>query len=333
MHARLALPLMQALQRADSPAFWARLFEEVLKTCREPLVPERAGAMASDRDGEVAALDLFLASAAWTQWETYEKAAPRTAERLAAWWARQPPGRAVLILDGLSLRELPWLTEGARSRGYRVHAVEATGAELPADTSSFARALGFPSRAAVGANGVAATAHKLPGATTDTTDLPFQDCVPLVVPQPDWMFWHAWPDEKLHALEKAGHGHAALAADAAAKLRSDPFWSLVERLSTGRRLVITSDHGYAASGLFPDTVDEAQTKRLKSLFGAKRFVKAAADEAAWAPPADLALVTTHGEHRFVLGRRKWKVSGGFPTLTHGGLSILEVAVPWVELGR
>ena len=33
------------------------------------------------------------------------------------------------------------------------------------------------------------------------------------------------------------------------------------------------------------------------------------------------------------GRRKWKSAGGYPTLTHGGLSVLEVAVPWIELTK
>lgn len=36
---------------------------------------------------------------------------------------------------------------------------------------------------------------------------------------------------------------------------------------------------------------------------------------------------------FALGRRKWKSQGGYPTLTHGGLSLLEVAVPFIELSR
>jgi hypothetical protein len=33
----------------------------------------------------------------------------------------------------------------------------------------------------------------------------------------------------------------------------------------------------------------------------------------------------------VLGRRQWTIQGGYPTLAHGGLSLLEVAVPYIEL--
>lgn len=39
-----------------------------------------------------------------------------------------------------------------------------------------------------------------------------------------------------------------LTRDAAEQLTSDDFWTFAERLATGRRLVITSDHGYAATG-------------------------------------------------------------------------------------
>ena len=56
-------------------------------------------------------------------------------------------------------------------------------------------------------------------------------------------------------------------------------------------------------------------------------------ESAWVPPIDMVLDTAHGRHRFVLGQRKWKAQGGYPTLTHCGLSILEVAVPFIEISR
>ncbi len=51
------------------------------------------------------------------------------------------------------------------------------------------------------------------------------------------------------------------------------------------------------------------------------------------PPLDLQLKTAHADATFALGRRKWKSQGGYPTLTHGGLSLLEVAVPFIELSR
>ena len=115
-------------------------------------------------------------------------------------------------------------------------------------------------------------------------------------------------------------------------LTGDEFWSLVDRLATGRQLVITADHGYAASGLFPDSNKE-QTEYLKKVFKSGRWDSETRDAGSWVPPIDLAIESKHGTHLFVNGRRKWKSAGGYPTLTHGGLSVLEVAVPWIELSK
>ncbi|MFH2001740.1 MAG: hypothetical protein ABIK28_18790, partial [Planctomycetota bacterium] len=53
----------------------------------------------------------------------------------------------------------------------------------------------------------------------------------------------------------------------------------------------------------------------------------------WSPPLEIPITNEHGDHLFVSGRRKWSVAGGYPTLIHGGLSILEVAVPFIELSK
>jgi hypothetical protein len=228
------------------------------------------------------------------------------------------------------------LLKGAAERGYTVHQARATGAELPADTTPFAKALGFGSRSTLQNNGAPGN-HRLPGAVTDATDLPWEDCAAQINAAKDWVLWHHWPDERLHDLGAPGHGLAALAQEACEKLTSDAFWELVHRLTTGRQLIITADHGYAASGLFPDTGDQPQQQYLKDRFKSGRWTSAPEidqpESAAWVPPIDIALATAHGDYFFVLGRRKWKSQGGYPTLTHGGLTLLEVAVPFVEISR
>jgi hypothetical protein len=184
-------------------------------------------------------------------WRAYEGVVPRTSDALATWWSERASGRAVLILDALSLREVPWLLEGAQKHGYTVHQARATGAELPADTTPFAKALGYASRSSLQNNGASRTG-RLTRATTDATELPWEDCAAQITTAPDWVLWHEWPDTRLHDLGAPGHGLAALAKEAAEKLRSESFWILVHRLTTGRRLIITADHGYAASGHFDE---------------------------------------------------------------------------------
>ena len=284
------------------------------------------------RDRAVASADLFLATAGWDLWSSYYDSVPTTADQLASWWSTTTRGRAVLILDALSLREAPWLVHGAAQRGYSVHAAKVTGAELPADTNSFAQALGFGQRSAVENDG-AGSAHRLLGARTDSVDLPWRECVDLLDAAPDWVLWHHWPDDRIHDLSAPGRGLSSLAGEVANQLTSDHFWAMVERLTIGRRLVITGDHGYAATGLFPDVADAEQTRYLKSRFKSGRTASGTFKYGDWVPPIDLNLETPHGPHAFVLGRRKWKSPGGYPTLAHGGLSLLEVAVPFIELSR
>ena len=75
---------------------------------------------------------------------------------------------------------------------------------------------------------------------------------------------------------------------------------------------------------------------MKELFKSARSASTSGEEnpSAWIPPIDLELTTVHGKHRFVLGRRKWKVTGqANRLLAHGGLSLLEVFVPFVELSK
>lgn len=329
----LPLTLLRQLQAASPDNAWASLFTHAWNTCTQPLTKEKASAEVTKRDAELGAADLFLATAGWDLWNSYEAVVPRTADALASWWAERGAGRAVLVLDALSLREVPWLLKGAAERGYTVHQSRATGAELPAETTPFAEALGFTSRSSLQNNGGAGKG-RLAGAVTDSTDLPWEDCAAQINAFPDWLLWHHWPDKRLHDLGAPGHGLAALAKEAAEKLSGDDFWGLVHTLTTGRRLVITADHGYAASGHFPDTADPAQAQYLKDRFKSGRSAAFTEPEPGnWVPPLALHLKTAHADATFALGRRKWKSQGGYPTLAHGGLTLLEVAVPFIELSR
>ena len=137
----------------------------------------------------------------------------------------------------------------------------------------------------------------------------------------------------MHNLSGPGDGLRKLARETQTRLASGEFWSFVERLATGRRLVITGDHGYAATGLFPDLDDKDQASHMKNVFKGQRFAHGSASDSAWMPPVERSLTTAHGTNRYVLGRRKWKSPSGYPTLQHGGLSLLEVFVPFIELSR
>lgn len=154
----------------------------------------------------------------------------------------------------------------------------------------------------------------------------------MIGAEPNWVFWHHWPDSRVHDLSVAGQGLETLSKESAQQLLSDEFWTFIERLATGRRLVITSDHGYAAPGLFTDAPED-QAKFLRETFKSGRSVSNSGDTGPWIPPIALSVTSRRGAYRLALGRRKWKSQGGYPTLAHGGLSLLEVLSPFVELTK
>lgn len=328
----LPLGLLQDLQEADAADAWNAIADYAWNTFCDPVNPDKAVADIIRRDKAVGDVDLFLATAGWDLWREFPEVVTATAEALAAWWAARDGGRAVLILDGLSLREVPWLLQGLHQRGYTVHDDGVTRAEMPPNTTPFAKALGFGSRSSLYNNG-AGNSHRLPGARTESLAVSFEDAAAQVTADPRWVLWHEWPDAQVHNLEKFGKGLSELVADVRQALTSDGFWLLVERLTQGRRLVITGDHGYAASGMFPDISDADQVQHMKNRFKAGRSVADDGEEGPWVPPIDVVLDSPHGQHRLVLGRRKWKIAGGYPTLAHGGLSVLEALVPFIDVSR
>ncbi len=179
----------------------------------------------------------------------YPEAAPRTATHLKEWCAAPSSiGRAVLVLDALSLREMPWLLGGAQARHIQPTDVRVTGAESPSDTDQFAHALGVPSRSHLTRNGAPGSFNLFPSkAYTDVISVPFEDAVGVIPHESNVFVWHSWLDDLIHVHKKLPD---QIYKTAAATLQDDGFWKFVNRLRQGRRLVITSDHGYAVSKLF-----------------------------------------------------------------------------------
>ncbi|WP_172122493.1 hypothetical protein [Devosia sp. 919] len=323
--------LLDTLTISSPVEAWRQIISTALEITSKPLIVENAASEVIKRDREIGTLDHCLSSSSWDLWQDFGDAVERTSDRLVRWWAEPYSAKAVLILDGLSLRELPWLMQGATDRGFTLHEVSASASELPGETDQFAHALGMAGRSKLQNNG-GGSSHKLQPSQTEALDLPWKDCEALVGNAPNQIFWHHWPDAKLHDGSGAGHGLEQLTKDVAERLTSDEFWDFVERLATGRRLAITSDHGYAATGHFPDADGEV-SQFLKQTFSSGRSSAGAGDTGPFVPPVALQINSPHGAHLLALGRRKWRSAGGYPTLTHGGLSLLEVLSPFVELTK
>lgn len=273
--------------------------------------------------------DRVLSECAWELWKSYHITAGRTSQAIVQWWSKQSGslGKAVLVLDALSLRELAPLLGGADARGIVPTNIMVTGSELPSDTDQFAKALGVSSRGSLKNNaapgGFALTNG---GVYTDVLSYPFGDCLGSVPSENNIFLWHTWLDDLIHVHKKLPDQIYKLASEG---LQSNGFWEFVNRLRQGRKLLITADHGYAVAKLFSTEEKDAQVvQALRDVFGASRRKT---DSRPWnhcfMPP----IVITENSHHVIMGQRKWKVQGGFPHVDHGGLTLLEVAVPFVEL--
>jgi hypothetical protein len=309
------------LDTLSPAAAWDGIFaqlNEIAESCGSPV----------DLHNQTVAPDRLLAETAWELWGTYPEAARRTATHLREWCAAPSSvGRAVLVLDALSLREMPLLLKGAQARHIQPTDVRVTGAESPSATDQFAHALGVPSRSHLSGNSAPGSFSLFPSkAYTDVVNLPFEDAVGGIPHVSNVFVWHSWLDDLIHVHRKLPE---QIHKTAAATLQDEGFWMFVNRLRQGRRLVITSDHGYAVSRLFSsEEINPGVVEKLREAFGAARYRKANGPwQERFMPP----IVVSHNEHHIVMGQRKWKVQGGFPHVCHGGLSLLEVAVPFIEL--
>lgn len=282
--------------------------------------------------------DRLLAESAWDLWQAFPTDAPKVVDTLREFWTTQSAsgGTAVLILDALSLRELPLIVAAANRRQICPTRTEVRGSQVPTETDQLARALGLSQRSKL-YNNQPPQSFVFGGQDvfTDVLEDPFEDCVSRIPAKPRLFLWHKWPDEPLiHVNADRSDGDTVVAAEVKRAIASDGFWTFINSLRQGRRLLITSDHGYATAASFSSEVKDEQIVRLfAGSFGAQRAIRedpTSPWSARHVPPPVLRFSEPSGNWLVVVGQRKWKVRGGFPTVCHRGLSLLEAAVPVVE---
>jgi len=312
------------LSARDSQAAWSDIFDRLRDVALATPNPQVLHKQTVDPDR-------LLAESAWCLWQDFPTHAPKVIDELKQFWASgSPSGTAILILDALSLRELPLIVAAAEKRGITPARIEVRGSEVPTETDQFAAALGVPARSKLYNN-------KPPGTFifagedtyTDVVDLPFEDSLSAVKQTPRIFLWHTWLDDLLHRYDDKNDGHTTVARETKERLGSDGFWNFIDRMRKGRRLVITGDHGYAVSQFFYTEKDDDAVKLLKQHFGAKRCAPEKPDNP-WPDRHLPPLVAKHDGWLVVTGQRKWKIQGGFPNLCHRGLTLLEAAVPFLE---
>lgn len=300
---------------------WKIISKTVLEIMSQPIINNPQETILQ-RERLVSDFDYYLSTVAWELWELFHASIPKTSKQLVEWWSRPFSHKAVLILDGLSLRELPWFIKGASDHHVKIDKIECSGAEFPSETTPFARALGLNQRSDLSSNRLP-VGFLLDQAKTDSNDLPWLDCANLITAEPNWVIWHQWPDTQIHDVD-----FSTFQKNTMEQLTGNEFWSFVKKLATGRKLIITSDHGYAISSNFPNEDGEIKDFLQKS-FRSGRSTNIPFADVRYFPP--VAMTFESQNISMVLGRRKWRSQGGYPNLTHGGLTLLEVLSPWLEL--
>lgn len=328
----MALPTttLDGLLMGTSKNAWDAIRNELKENCCTPMGGNLIDEMIR-REKQCEPLELALSGGSWGLWKTFFEDVPAASQHLVDWWGSGHGGKAALILDGLSIRELPILLAESEARGFTINESDILGSELPAETNAFAKALGFSHRGSLDNNG-AGGSHKLSGAYTLSNDLPWQDLADSIPAESKMVVWHEWPDNRVHDYSDQGEGIRKLLPEVVEQLKSDDFWALTAKLCQGRELVITSDHGYANTGAFRDA-NADEKAFFKENFGGYRYKQTELSSHEWLPPLALTLDCLTGRYSLALGRTKWAVQGGNRTLSHGGLSLFETFVPYIRLNK
>ena len=129
--------VLQSLTKGPAADAWRVIINSAIEIASKPLAAGNAPSEVIKRDREIGALDHFLCASGWDLWQSFGDVVERTSDRLVRWWHEPYSAKAVLILDGLSLRELPWLLQGAKERGFTLHEVSANASERKQITVCF----------------------------------------------------------------------------------------------------------------------------------------------------------------------------------------------------
>jgi hypothetical protein len=296
--------------------------------------------LGSERDA--ASLEMALVAAGGSLYDELLKAVP--ADRSIR-GVLESAECCVLLLDGLSLREIPEIVRRARETpGCSVTRVTWSLSSAPSDTVGFRR-----QRLQMGGANITQLATQMGQlGVTYRAHRSQPDILEPVSPTDRKVFvWSQFPDSTFGNDSARSIGH--FTTTIVPGLRQ--VWNNVVMRLGRRKVLITSDHGYvlqdrsADSSLGPELWEvcpswnpsqsdqKAYRQRFNQIFGSSRFVERslAADELVEIP--DNRIVRSFERdgqcYTAVVGRFFWHAGGS--AFTHDGLSLLECIVPWVEL--
>jgi len=283
------------------------------------------------RKGEeaVTRLEEAIAAGALAVWDELE-ADSRESPTLKSWLGIDAPfplesPRAAVVFDGLSLRELPLLLKMAETTGFKVKAVGITATSLPTETVDFVEQRVIGTR--IG-----------PSRLKGRRELAEKNVEAFYLEQPNarevfpsgrsLLVWSSYPDRLFFNDE-------ARSEQLFSTFHQDHIpvlWKCtVQAIPRGMPIVVTADHGYI---FFGASLESTRESDAAALLGQARSREFGLNETlpAWHPDLQILPATCTAMLR---GRLRAKSQGpaSRKIYQHGGFSLMEVLVPWIELER
>jgi hypothetical protein len=236
------------------------------------------------------------------------------------------PETAVVIFDGLSLREAPLIQLLAAKSGFKLMELDTSLAAAPSETLDFIeRELGcgriapsqLPNRKDLKEKNIVMIYH---GNYNQPISGEYKNQSLLV--------WSSFPDETYRdsGAKFERHFENILAFFETAWL------NIIQQIKDKKKILITSDHGYIYFGTgldFPRTSSEIA--EINQFFGNDRHVYLS--EKPMPPMSDDIYIDPSQKVAMIKGRVKTRSTGTAASklYKHGGLSLMEMITPWIEL--
>lgn len=316
----LDLALLEKLSQPGPRIPWIKkwLIEDIWSvTNYQNLVPTEYLRQGEEKINQ---FETLLASAAWRVYEELLSTHGSDKNLLSLLSDSQT---AVVIFDGLSLRELPILQKLARQSGLTIKSVDCYQAAIPSETIDFVeRELNcgrvapsqLPARKEFKEKNISVcyTSSPIQGITNGKGDSSL-------------LIWSAFPD---NTYKDSGARYESHFENIHTQFET-AWLNTVQQIKGKKRIIITSDHGYIYFG--PGMDSPRGSQELNSYFGNDRSVSL--KDKPDPPPSDEIVVDSTRQVALVKGRVRTKSTGeaAVKLYRHGGLSLMEMLTPWLVL--
>ncbi len=233
---------------------------------------------------------------------------------------------AVVVFDGMSLREIPIIMRLSQKSGFKIKEVDCSHASIPCETIDFIdQELGcgrvapsqLPGRRELKDKGISVVYTN-----NITQSITVADAgLSLLV-------WSSFPDNTYKDSGAKFENHFDNI-----HVQFETAWmNTVQQIKGKQRIIITSDHGYIFFGTgmdFPRSISELRD--LNAYFGNDR--QAFLSDKPNPPRSKDIIIDENKGLAMVKGRIKTRSTGEAATklYKHGGLSLMEMLTPWVVL--